>query len=623
MRQKALFFGLPLVGALAISAAGLAWLRHEERASPRCSIPREHDREPNRELPAAPRADEEEPEGSSGYAFHRPSGQPTSLRCDDAKRIVLQVRETMASPPTAVDPSSFADSAADWLDPHALWGVAPDAPKAELAAASKKLLREIERHDGACPSAEAEGAILVAWVGRLRREFDAARAQVTRGDASAARIAVSGSGDALAAAHELGTRTGQLEKALGESVRPFAEAARARFFPELDAHGWGEVALAAAVRAYVPIVDPHGAWAPYDEEASVYDVDLSARAPHPLWDRSEMTSVGVAITQGPAAPLQVDDLVLSIDGLATAGLPLEQLEQLGFVASDAREKVPAVVLRDGKLLTLAVGGPSGEIPRKAESALVTERISFGSGNVLVVAIRDVRDDLGEDLGRVLTDERRKAALAGVVLDLRGNGGGSTDGAMHALGLFMPGVPLFPMRRRDGTVEVERASEPPDDERWRGPVAALVDGATASAAEMMAGALTSYGRGPSIGLRTFGKGCAQEYLDDDPRTGVLRLTTLLYALPDGSPVQRVGLSPTLELALENPSAAKIADREASLAHAPPSWRGPDMRGPRPRGEPWAAHRGEVGPCKDTDLCSALKALSLGWPRRTPVAKKRPR
>jgi carboxyl-terminal processing protease len=180
-----------------------------------------------------------------------------------------------------------------------------------------------------------------------------------------------------------------------------------------------------------------------------------------------------------------------------------------------------------------------------------------------------------------------------------------------------------MKRRDGTVEIERSTEPSDDDRFRGPVATLVDGATASAAEMMAGAFMAYGRGPSLGMRTFGKGCAQEYFDDEPRTGVLRLTTLLYALPDGTPVQRVGLLPTLEIPFESPQSGKMADREASLAHAPPTWRGPDMRGPRPRVEPWAPLREPVGECRDADVCSSLRVLSEGWPRRGPsvVAKKR--
>ena len=76
----------------------------------------------------------------------------------------------------------------------------------------------------------------------------------------------------------------------------------------------------------------------------------------------------------------------------------------------------------------------------------------------------------------------------MVLDLRGNGGGSTDGAIDALGLYLPGARLFPMKRRDGSLETDTAPEPARSDRWTGPVATLVDGSTASAAEMISGAL---------------------------------------------------------------------------------------------------------------------------------------
>jgi carboxyl-terminal processing protease len=236
-------------------------------------------------------------------------------------------------------------------------------------------------------------------------------------------------------------------------------------------------------------------------------------------------------------------------------------------------------------------------------------VTYAEGDALVVAIHDVRDDLGDLLARTLANDVRRHDLrpiTGIVLDLRGNGGGSTDGAMAAIALFLPGAPLFPMKRRDGTIETDRAPEPANDDRWAGPVAALVDGETASAAEMIAGALAVYRRGPSVGTPTYGKGCAQEYLDDDVHVGVLRLTTLLYALPDGEAVQRVGLTPVIGLSLPP---VDDAEREATLAHAPPTWRGPDVRDRRSptADQAWPPHNGAVGPCKDEGVCKALRAL----------------
>jgi carboxyl-terminal processing protease len=292
----------------------------------------------------------------------------------------------------------------------------------------------------------------------------------------------------------------------------------------------------------------------------------------------------------------------------------------------AGEKQPVTAWLDGAPVEAKSAGPATD----DDDDLPVERVEYGEGDAVVVAIHDVRDDLGDELTRALLRERNREGrpLTGVVLDLRGDGGGSTDGAIDALGLFIPGAPLFPMKRRDGTLETDRAPEPPGVDRWRGPVATLVDADTASAAEMIAGALVAYHRGPTVGSSTFGKGCAQEYVDDDAHAGVLRLTTLLYALPDGTPVQRVGLTPSVRFAFGTIDAN---DREAALPHAPPTWRGPDVRDrsilAHADDGTWAAswppNGGNVGPCKDADLCRALRMLG-GAPvtaRRLPPSKGR--
>jgi carboxyl-terminal processing protease len=160
-----------------------------------------------------------------------------------------------------------------------------------------------------------------------------------------------------------------------------------------------------------------------------------------------------------------------------------------------------------------------------------------------------------------------------------------------------------MRRRDGDVEVDRAPRLPPDSVWTGPVAALVDGESASAAEMIAGALAAYRRGTVVGSRTYGKGCAQEYLDDEAGVGVLRLTTLVFCLPDGSPLQRVGVSPHIALGLPASD-----DREAALPRAPLTWSGPDVRDEQMvRSVPWPDHGGRVGTASDPSVYRALRAL----------------
>jgi carboxyl-terminal processing protease len=558
-------------------------------------------------------------EDDDAYAFRLPSGRASQLSCEETRRVVAQVRTGLAYEPDAVSPHALATGAADWLDPHGLWSAAPDSPvEARIEKRSGDLVAEMESRIGDdCPAARDVGAALGKWVAELRGRFDRARAARNEADAAAAGEeipfdAIAYSRPARSFAEDLGTRVGAFERTYGAAAKPYADAARDRFFPDLGDEGWGRALLAAAVRAYVPLVDPHGAWAPLDEEESVYEVDLASRPPPRLWEKSERTAIGVRLGDGALAPLEPGDLLLSVAGLTTAGLPLEQLDQLSYAAADLAEAPTAIVARSGERALRTLKLEPAQAPAGSDAPddlLATERVAYGAGDVVVIPIHEVRDDLGDLLARTIAHERGRdhgRPIAGLVLDLRGNGGGSTDGAMSALGLFIPAAPLFPMKRRDGTIETDRAPEPARERRWTGPLATLVDGETASAAEMIAGALAVYRRAASVGTPTYGKGCAQEYVDDEAHAGVLRLTTLLYALPDGAPVQRVGLTPTIGLSL---APIEDSEREATLAHAPPAWRGPDVREPRvaSASESWQAHGGLIGPCKDADVCKALRAI----------------
>lgn len=108
-----------------------------------------------------------------------------------------------------------------------------------------------------------------------------------------------------------------------------------------------------------------------------------------------------------------------------------------------------------------------------------------------------------------------------------------------------------------------------------------------------------------------------------RDGALLLTTLVYALPDGTPVQRIGLLPQVRFPFAPQGEPAGADeREAKLLHSAPPWRGPDIRdlsvaNARTEESSWPSHGGNVGPCKDAEVCKALRLL--GGPKRSPTAK----
>ena len=314
--QTRLFVSVAAPVLLAAGALGL-WAARTHRGRP---VPVVAQPAAALELPDAAGVDEDD----RAYSFRIPSGEPSSLTCEAARSVIAQARGNLAYEAEPISAHALAVSTADWLDPHGLWSAATDSP---IAAAIEQhgaaLLRDLESETGTrCQAAREIGRALVPWTLELARRFDKER-QVALFDKKSDKpetltLAAKGSPfdddtqarSARDLASLLGQRVGTLERAIGTPLAPFADAARARFFPPLDAEGWQRVVLAAVVRAYVQIVDPHGAWAPLDEEASVYEVDLESPAPSRLWEKASRTAIGVRLETEPVDPLRVDDIVL-------------------------------------------------------------------------------------------------------------------------------------------------------------------------------------------------------------------------------------------------------------------------------------------------------------------------
>jgi carboxyl-terminal processing protease len=592
--------------------------------------------------PPASAHGEGEPSACQDDSLVVPSGHPVGLSCAQARSLLAEIRARFAEDLPVPAPAAFAESLTSWLDPHGLWSAAADTPTAPLIASdAQALIDELGAGAGAarpCTAAAEIGAALEHWIGDLRVTFDAASAGAPAlSKPSASEVALASAfedGDvtvpAQTLAAELGRRVGTVERSFGATFEPFVRASRERFLPGLDAGEWENVVLAAAVRSYVSVVDPHGAWAPLDEEWSLYADDPSFDDDERLWGDMLRTALGVRVVDAPTPPLQIDDLVLAIQGVPTVGLSVEQVEQLARAdAPSSANGRSVVVLRAGEdapreLVVEADDGDEDESDpgdsniasskkSSSDAELAVDFVPYGRGTAMVVTIRYVGDDLGERLSNIVEDALdARTPPVGILLDLRGNGGGSTDGAAAALGIFEPGVPAFPLLHRGQVTEVLAAVAPAESSRWRGPVAVLVDGATASAAEMLAGGLAKYRRGPLLGQRTYGKGCVQEYFRDHVGAGVLRLTTRLYTLPDGSPVQRRGLVPDIFVGPDEPGEHE-ADTPGTLEPAA----GPDVRAPSPAGPRWPSSAGRVGPCPDSVVCAALRKAA-----GTPIARVRP-
>ena len=604
------------IGSAALLAAGASSQLPPPGSPPRAAVPAP---------PPSATPDGAEPAACASRGLQMPSGELALLSCKQARQIVAHVRERLAAPAATPQRDPLVESIADWLDPHGLWSAAPDSPiRGALAQHAERLVREVEADPSSdldCAASREVGQVARDWVREVRDELERARRSAPRVSAERALTLAAQSvfqddpvtRPAKVFARDLGTRIGSFESQFGDA-RASAASAAERLAPEQSLDAWSHAVLAAVLRAYVPAVDPHGQWAPVDEEWSLYSADPAVDSEPRLWGRMVRTALGVRVTEDARPPLLEGDLVLTIGGIATAGLSVEQAEQLAHLESVGGEtRRSVVVLRPGERRPQTLDVPlEQDDAAPGASGPATRRVPYGGGDVAVVTVPDVPDELGEDLERVIAELAEQTPPAmGLLLDLRGNGGGSLDGAARAIGVFLPGAPIFPLKRRDGVIELQHAPAPAEGHVWRGPVAALVDGYTASAAEMIAGALQAYRRGPVIGARTFGKGCVQEYFDDPSGAGVLRLTTMLFSLPDGAALQGVGLTPSLVLELP-----RARERERTIVGSIGPWQGPDVRAPQAMGGPtWPGHHGAVGGFDDAPLRAALGRLGAAPPRRS--------
>ncbi len=156
-----------------------------------------------------------------------------------------------------------------------------------------------------------------------------------------------------------------------------------------------------------------------------------------------------------------------------------------------------------------------------------------------------------DVRNLLADIDRDD-ITGVIIDLRGNGGGSLEEATDLTGLFIRSGPIVQIRDHSGKVDTK--SDPDAEVVYDGPLIVMVDRYSASASEIFAGAIQDYGRGLILGERTFGKGTVQQLLNlnqltrEDEELGQLKFTTAQFFRISGHSTQHKGVVPDIDLNL---------------------------------------------------------------------------
>jgi carboxyl-terminal processing protease len=298
---------------------------------------------------------------------------------------------------------------------------------------------------------------------------------------------------------------------------------------------------AAAIRAMLDAADDEwGSWGDASSSTGTY-------AGVGLWLRREGTAVAVSqvAEHGPAdgAGVRVGDVLLAVDGRATTGFTAAQAA--AALRGQTGTVVRVVLSHQGQARSL-------DLRRAvvASPGVRTEMVGARVGRIVVPAF-------GHGTG---SEVRRAAArlvaqkATGIVLDLRGNPGGLLSEAVETAGAFLDGGEVVTYTRRDEQPQRLHAAPGGDT---RTPLVVLVDGGTASAAEVVAGALQDRGRSVVVGGRTFGKGTVQEphRLADGSS---LALTVARYALPSGRSVEGVGIEPDIQVVGSGAELARAVD-----------------------------------------------------------------
>ena len=312
--------------------------------------------------------------------------------------------------------------------------------------------------------------------------------------------------------------------------------------------------MQSAIRGLLAGLDPHSEYldqremdALSEDTSGSYDglglevlsVDGSLRVVAPIDD-----------TPAARAGIKPGDVIVRIDGKP-------------ITADNVGQAVNMLRGKTGSKVTLGILHEGGTAPE--DYTLVRETIRVASVRVrapepgyVYIRIAQFQEDTGAELRSKLTKLLSKQnPLRGAVLDLRSNPGGLLTSAVEVSDDFLDSGTIVTTRGRVKQADLS-FSATPGDLLDGAPLVVLVDNGTASAAEIVAGALKDNHRALIMGRRSFGKGSVQTVLPLD-ETHAVKLTTARYFTPSGTSIQASGIQPDIEL----------ADLKLSVRDAPPS------------------------------------------------------
>ena len=320
----------------------------------------------------------------------------------------------------------------------------------------------------------------------------------------------------------------------------------------------------SAINGMLAGLDPHSS---YMDPKSFRDMQVQTRGEFgglgiEVTMEDGLVKVVAPIDDTPAAKAGVmaNDIITQLDGEAVQGLTLNQAVdkmrgpvntkiKLTIMRKGADKPIEVTIVRDVIRVKSVRSHAEGDDVGYIRVTQFNEQTTDG----LKQAINDFNSQLGAD------------KVKGYIVDLRNNPGGLLDQAISVSDTFLDKGEIVSTRGRNAE-ETQRFNARPGDMAKGKPLIVLINGGSASASEIVAGALQDHRRATLVGTRSFGKGSVQTIIPLGAGNGALRLTTARYYTPSGRSIQAKGITPDIEVLQEVPDDLKArtdTKGEASL------------------------------------------------------------
>jgi carboxyl-terminal processing protease len=308
----------------------------------------------------------------------------------------------------------------------------------------------------------------------------------------------------------------------------------------------------SAINGMLSGLDPHSS---YMDAKSFRDMQVQTRGEFgglgiEVTMEDGLVKVVAPIDDTPAAKagIRAGDIITHLDDEAVQGLTLNQA--VDKMRGPVNTKIRLKVMRKGLDKPLDVTIVRDIIRVKSVRSEPMQDVGY-------IRITQFNEQTSDGLKKAISDLQSQIAqdqLKGYVLDLRNNPGGLLDQAISVADAFLERGEIVSTRGRDPE-ETQRFSAHPGDLSKGKPVIVLINGGSASASEIVAGALQDHKRATLVGTRSFGKGSVQTIIPLGAGNGALRLTTARYFTPSGRSIQAKGITPDIEVLQDVPEEVK--------------------------------------------------------------------